>query len=207
MGQYFDSPVSPSDLTLKFIEHLMANIDRYYNARFAMYGLYFAIIGTVLTIYFTKNINGSDSIKKRINELFIYTSIIGQIIIILQLIISFQIEGNYATLNLIFNKVDFISKLSQFGDDLRNDWHYYPIKWPFALPLIAMYIANIALFYFGCRAKKIRKYVIHFVVFCITVLVIGILSNMHSFSSSYKSMINKYLKTQIEQVEHDKPDK
>lgn len=188
MGKFFESQVTESDLTVKFIEHLMANIDRYYNARFILYGFYLAMISAVLTLYFSNQNN-------RPRNLFILASIIGQLVVFLQIIISLQIQGNYSTLNLIFNKVDFIAKLSGIGDQLRAEWYFTPVKWPFALPLAMMFVANIVMFIFGMNIMERSVAWISWTTFSvITALVIAVYIDLCFFSKCYSDRIQLFQK-------------
>lgn len=188
-----------SALVLEFIEHVRANLDRLSSVRHLLYGLYFALVGTILTIYYADP-------NKKPRALFLVASLSGVATIITQILISLEIRSNFDGLNYIFNNVGVINRLNYMSDVVyKEEAVIFGIKYfgllshPYSLALAMIFLANIAFFlmWFIPRLKKIDikstfigEITIGFLIISIIILLPwGIKSRMEHFHNKYKGFI------------------
>jgi hypothetical protein len=96
------------EIFLKFADHGIQNLARLHNIRHLIYGLYFAMLATFISIFIAHSPDQTVNSSNLIQYLPLIAAIMGQALIILQLIISLQIHTNYDGLQEIFDSVPAI---------------------------------------------------------------------------------------------------
>jgi len=139
--------IKDTELTKKFIEHLMMNLERLIKVRLLLYGLYITAISTLMTLYFTINPTGAGP-----KGLFIIGSLVGELIVVMQIIISIQIQSSYATLDLIFNNIIIVNEINEIANDIKSKRLAVLMKHPYAFALVLIHAANAYLFW---KAKEV----------------------------------------------------
>jgi hypothetical protein len=117
-----------------FLKHAESNLDRLNRMRQALYTLYYALIGAFLSIYYTKASHP---------ELLLFASLAGTVIVIMQIMISFEIASNHQGLNYIFHNIKIVNQLNSIRDKTLEK--SFLLQHPYSLALFMINCANLTL--------------------------------------------------------------
>jgi len=188
-----------SALITKSLEHAMTNLDRLINIRFWLYAFYFAMISALLTLFSQSK---NDFAGHRL--LIMFAAVLGQLVIILQLIISSQIAGNYNGIHYILGSVDFIRVQHAINDSLKSIHKIYflPEKYPYLLIILFLSAANTAIFLYGIGAKWLKEKLIKLITIIVFSFLLAysifVIFSMRDFRSEYHLQLETWIKYQEE---------
>lgn len=142
------------EMTLKWADHSIKNLARWHNIRHLIYGLYFAMLSTFIPIFLA---NRSEN-----HILLIAGAIMGQGLLVMQLIISVHIQLNHDGIEEILKDAYKNTELTNKIDKLIEK--YKILRRPFSVALFLMYAANLALIGMGsyevrCKETELGIYI------------------------------------------------
>jgi len=135
-----------------YLNHLITHLGHLINIRFWLYAFYFAMMSALLTAYSTSRFKKSTEFY---NLLCIVSGILGQIVVLLLIINSSQIAGNYNNIHFILQKTDVVNIFVSIAEKIKESdtWYFQPEAHPFLPAIATIFLANISLVIFGIRDR------------------------------------------------------